>query len=173
MFFEPFSELDRLGRQLSSVVDQAIGAPVDIHREDDRYVVTADLPGVDPGSVDVTFEGNTLTIRAERSADHTPEDRDWVVREREAWSFVRRFSLGDNVDPDAIEARYDAGVLTVALPFAAGGGRRKIAVGDSAETKALGSAEHQHRGRGLSDVLHRLPWSRRRHGTNIAVRHSG
>lgn len=136
MLFDTFSELDRLGRNLSSLVDRTMGGPVDVHREDDRYVISADLPGVDPGSVDVTFEGHTLTIRAERSHDNTSDERDWVVRERGSWRYLRQFSLGDDIDPDGIEAGYRDGVLTVTLPVAEGARRRKIPLG-------LGTSDHK------------------------------
>ena len=133
MLFETFNELGRL-------VDQTLGAPVDIHREDDRYVINADLPGVDPASVDVTVEGGSLTIRADRSDSRTKEEKDWVVRERGSWSFLRRFDLGDNIDPDGIEGRYQDGVLTVTVPIAKGARRHKIPVAAGIGRKALGGS---------------------------------
>jgi HSP20 family protein len=141
MLFDTITEFDRLGRNLFSMVDQTIGAPVDIHREGDRYVIDTDLPGADPSSVDVTVEGQSLTIRAERSNTRTKEENDWVVRERGSWSFVRRFDLGDDIDTDGIEASYHDGVLTVAVPITEGARRHKVAVAvGPAEHKALGGA---------------------------------
>lgn len=136
MLFDTLNELDRLGRNLFSTFDQTIMAPVDIHREGDRYVIDADLPGADPSSVEVTVEGQSLTIRADRSKESTKKESDWVVRERGSWSFVRRFTLGDDIDPDGIQARYQDGVLTVAVPIVEGARRHKVPV-------AIGSGEHK------------------------------
>lgn len=167
MLFDTINELDRLGRNLFSMVDQTIGAPVDIHREGDRYVIDADLPGVDPSSVDVTVEGQSLTIRAERSKTRTEEATDWVVRERGSWTFVRRFTLGDDIDPDGIEARYHDGVLTVAVPITEGARRHKVPVGiGAAGPKALGatSTKSEKAGRVFARVLRHLPWGRHHDG---------
>src|SRR4051794_41897420 len=67
MNFDPFRELDRVA---SALMDQAQGPrlmPMDLYREGDHYVLNTDLPGIDPGSVDIDVDGELLTIRAERS----------------------------------------------------------------------------------------------------------
>lgn len=136
MLFDTLMQFDRLGHDLFSMVHGAIGAPVDIRRDGDRYVIDADLPGVDPDAVELTVEGDSLTIRAERSNASTTEDAQWVVRERSASTFVRRFTLGDDIDPDGVEAEFHDGVLSVVVPVAAGSRRHKIPV-------SAGSAEHE------------------------------
>lgn len=136
MLFDTLSTLDRLGRDLFSDGEGAIAAPVDLRRDGDRYVIEADLPGIDPEAVEVTVEGQWLTIRAERSSASTTEEAEWVVRERSTATFVRRFTLGDDIDPDGIEAGYHDGVLTVVVPAVEGSRRHKIPV-------SVGSGKHK------------------------------
>jgi HSP20 family protein len=123
MRFDPFRDIDRLASQL--VGEPA--APMDVYREGDRFVVNVDLPGVDPGSIDVTVEKNVLTIRAERSWKPT-ENQEVVVNERRQGTFTRRLFLGEGLDTDRIEARYTNGVLTVTVPLAERAKARRIAV---------------------------------------------
>ncbi len=65
--WDPFRDLDRLA---ASMLDSRQGPrmmPIDLHRDGDHYVLSADLPGVDPGSIDIDIDGQLLTIRAERT----------------------------------------------------------------------------------------------------------
>ena len=124
MFFDPFRELDRLtGAGRSGVA----AMPVDLFREGDHYVLNADLPGVDPGTVDVSVDGQTLTIRAERTVA-LPEGAEWLARERAEMSVVRQFSVGEGVDADAITANYDNGVLSLVIPVSERAKPRKIQI---------------------------------------------
>jgi HSP20 family protein len=66
--FDPFVELDRVTSDLLQFRPGPRFMPVDLYRDSDRYVLTADLPGIDPGSVDVDVDGQLLTIRAHRTA---------------------------------------------------------------------------------------------------------
>src|SRR3954470_13584754 len=109
--------------------------PMDLYRVEDHYVVTVDLPGVDPGSIDLNVDGNTLTIRAERSV-RSDEGAQWLAQERPAGSFLRQLNLGDGLDIDRIQASYDAGVLTVTIPVAERARPRRISV----ETGSSGPA---------------------------------
>ena len=156
MLLDTFTPFDRLGRDLFSSMSGPAGAPVDIHRDGDRYVIDADLPGVDPSSVDVTVEGESLTIRAERSNTSTKKEGQWVVRERGSWSFVRRFTLGD-IDPDGITASYDNGVLSVVVPIAEGAKRHRVPVAvGSGKPKTLGgsTSETQSSAEGKAESAH-------------------
>lgn len=151
MLYDTFSELDRELTRLTS----GWHAPTDVRRESDRYVVEMDLPGIDPGSIDVTLEGGTLTVRAERSDARESEDRGWLVRERTHAAVLRRFELGDTVDPDAIEASYADGVLRLALPFAEHAKPRKIAVsGASARELASGAGTSHEVIEGKAEAAH-------------------
>ncbi len=136
--FDPFRDLDRLAdRVFASAADagQAMRAmPIDLYRDGDHWVLLCDLPGVDPGSIDMDVDGRVLTIRAQRSAG--PEGVEWLAAERVAGTFARQLTLGDGVDLDRIEASYTNGVLTLTLPVAEAAKPRKISIsgGDSAAT---------------------------------------
>lgn len=125
----PFDVLSPFDRLASSVFDTARAPrlmPVDLYRDGDRYVLSADLPGVDPASVDLDVDGQLLTIRAERPA---PADAPrWIAHERPHGSYLRQFTLGDGVDSDRITATYENGVLSVVIPVAERAKPRKIAV---------------------------------------------
>jgi HSP20 family protein len=129
--FDPFRDLDRLTEQMLGVPTGTRRSPrfmpMDLFRSGDHYVLLADLPGVDPGSIDVNVDNGTLTIRAERSArgDETVE---WVASERFTGSYMRQLSLGDGLDADRIEAAYENGVLSVTIPVAEKAKPRRIEV---------------------------------------------
>jgi HSP20 family protein len=129
--FDPFREMDRLTNQLfGGTAGTPRGPrwmPMDLYRVEDHFVVAVDLPGVDPGSIDLNVDGNTLTIQAERSV-RSDEGAQWVAQERPAGSFMRQLNLGDGLDVDRIQASYDAGVLTVTIPVAERARPRRITV---------------------------------------------
>src|SRR4051794_20431553 len=101
--------------------------PMDLYRSGDHYVLHADLPGVDPGSVDVDVQNGTLTIKAERS-ERTEDGVQWIASERFTGTYMRQLSLGDNIDAERIAATYENGVLTVTLPVAERAKPRRIEV---------------------------------------------
>ena len=124
---DPFRELDRLAGQLLNPVRGLRQMPMDLYKDGDRYVVEADLPGVDPDSVDVDVDGQLLTIRAERKPA-VAEGVQWMTRERETGSYVRQLNLGQDVDLENITATYDRGVLTVTIPVSPKSKPRKVKV---------------------------------------------
>lgn len=125
--YDPFRELDRFA---SSLLDARRGPrrmPMDLYRDGDHYILSADLPGIDPGSVDIDVDGQLLTIRAERTlSDH--EGVKWITREREAASFLRQLNLGQGIDTEGIAATYSNGVLTVTIPVSEKAKPRKVQV---------------------------------------------
>lgn len=129
--FDPFRDLDRVTEQLLGVSSGTARAPrfmpMDLYRSGDHYVLHADLPGIDPGSVDVHVDNGTLTIRAERSAGAATEVQ-WLASERFTGTFQRQLSLGDGIDSEAISATYDNGVLSVTIPVAERAKPRRIDV---------------------------------------------
>jgi len=126
MRFDPFSDLDRISRQVWGNT-RPNPMPADAYRKGDRFYLHVDLPGVDPDSIDVTVEKNTLAIAAERRWERGEDDQ-VLLSERQTGSFARQFFLGESLDTDAIEAGYDHGVLTLAIPIAETAKARKIAV---------------------------------------------
>ena len=135
-FRDPFRELDRLMSMAASGTRAPLGMPLDVYRsEDGSHHIEADLPGVDPDSVEVTVEQGALTIRAERTPRYGETDQ-VVVAERPQGSFTRQLSLGEGADTENLAADYADGVLHVTIPAspqtqprrieitrAAGGGR--------------------------------------------------
>jgi HSP20 family protein len=124
--FDPFREIDRM-------LDQAISQtrrpsfPMDAYRHGETVVVHFDLPGVDPASIDLEFERQTLTVTAERS--WRPVDGDQLLAtERVHGKFQRQILLGDGLDSERMHATYEHGVLTVTIPVAERAKPRKIDV---------------------------------------------
>lgn len=124
---DPFADFDRLSRQVWGSTRFTF-MPVDAYRKDDRFWLHVDLPGVDPESIDLTVEKNTLTITANREWQRE-DDMQVVLNERPTGAFSRQFFLGEGLDPDRIEAGYDHGVLTVSIPIAETAKARKIEIG--------------------------------------------
>jgi len=115
-FRDPFRELDRLLSMAASGTRAPLAMPLDVYRgEDGSYHVEADLPGVDPNSVEVTVERGVLTIGADRTP-HYGEGEPVVVAERPQGSFTRQLSLGEGVDSENLTAEYTDGVLHVIIP---------------------------------------------------------
>ncbi|BBX00621.1 heat-shock protein Hsp20 [Mycolicibacterium moriokaense] len=130
--FDPFSDLDALTRGLLSAAQTGSNRaprfmPMDLCKIDDHYLLTADLPGVDPGSVDVNVDNGTLTISAHRTA-RSDDSVQWLANERFFGTYRRQLSLGEGVDADAISATYENGVLSVTIPIAEKAKPRKIEV---------------------------------------------
>ncbi len=136
--FEPF---DQLMSGLLGTTRAPRPMPVDLFRDGDQYVLSADLPGIDPDSIDIQLDGRMLTIRAERPLPEG-EGIAWLAHERSHGLFGRQFTLGEGADADRITAAYDQGVLSVIIPLAEKAKPRKITLhGDTPEvitqTKAV------------------------------------
>jgi HSP20 family protein len=138
---DPFRDLDRLAQQLvgAGTSTRPSVMPLDAWREGDAFVIEFDLPGVQPETLDIDVERNVLTVRAERPS----KNGDWemLAAERPTGLFSRQLVLGDNLDLDRLEARYDAGVLKLTVPVAERAKPRKIEVttGGRQETTAIGA----------------------------------
>lgn len=134
---DPFRELDRMASQLLSGRGLR-QMPMDLYKDGEKYVVEADLPGVDPSSVDIDVDGQLLTIRAERKVSTAErEGTQWITRERETGSYVRQLNLGQDVDMESIRADYNSGVLKVTIPVSAKSQPRKIKVNVGGGTETI------------------------------------
>lgn len=134
--FDSFSQLDRFASSVLDSVRAPRLMPVDLFRDGDRYILHADLPGIDPGSIDVDLDGTQLTIRAQRTADSREGVR-WLARERGGGTFLRQFTLGDGIDLDHISASYESGVLSVIIPVSERAKPRKISVESGERRQAI------------------------------------
>lgn len=91
---------------------------MDIYETPDSYEIEAAMPGIKPEDVDITLNNNALTIRGETKVEEEKEDKSYHLRERRAGAFLRSITLPSSINADAIEARYDNGVLKLRLPKA-------------------------------------------------------
>lgn len=101
---------------------------VDIAEQPDRFVVVADMPGVGPDDLDISYERGTLTIHGRVTPRQAEQTTEYVAREYGVGDFYRSFQLGEGIDADRIEAELRDGVLTLELPKSEGWTRRKIPV---------------------------------------------
>ncbi|GAA0517691.1 18 kDa antigen [Saccharopolyspora subtropica] len=130
--FDPFRDFSRLANEVLSATRAPQAMPMDVYRLGDHYVIEFDLPGVDPDSLEVTTENNTLTVRAERKTPaRGSEQREpsYLAAERPRGTFSRQLMMGEGVDMSGIAADYKDGVLTVTVPVAEEAKPRRIEVG--------------------------------------------
>jgi len=105
---------------------------MDVSERDDAYIVHAEIPGVEKDNINVTIDGNQITISAEVSKNteqkgNGEQDKEKVLRtERYYGKVFRTFTLGQDVDEDGAEAKYNAGVLELRLPKKATSTARKL-----------------------------------------------
>jgi HSP20 family protein len=126
--YEPWTLVNRLHRQLDQVFNRTSGSPeavsapsvswiprVDIYEEAERFVVLADVPGVEAKDIEITAESGVLTIRGERRSEK--KDKNGYERiERIGGSFLRRFTLPESANTETITAKQTNGVLEVSIP---------------------------------------------------------
>ena len=94
-----------------------MGMPMDVWQADDGHHVALDMPGIDPDSVESTWERNMLTIRVERRAEYE-EGHNVLLAERPQGSFTRQLQVSDALDTGKVQATYDNGVLKLTIPTA-------------------------------------------------------
>ncbi len=118
----------------SSIVTSQWTPRVDIKEEAKRFVLFADIPGVDPEQIEVQMDKGILTIRGERIDEAVIETETFSRIERQHGSFHRRFSLPDSADAEGIEASGHNGVLTISIPKRAESTPRRIQVGSGVKS---------------------------------------
>lgn len=134
--WDPWRQLRQFEREFSRLVGEfepdrrRAGAfpPVNVRTGSDEVIVTAELPGVDPASLDVTAVRNSLTIRGERMCEEPPEGATWHRRECRGGSFARTVELPFAVESEHVEATCNDGLLRVKLQRPEKERPRKIAV---------------------------------------------
>jgi len=140
--YDPFSMLsDDVSRNLLSRLSQMAGDPeesslaaewapaVDI-TEEDKYMVSADIPGVDPRDIEVTVDNNVLTISGKRESEKHEEREGYRHAERSSGRFFRRFVLPETVDDSRVSAKSDKGVLNITIPKSEKQKAKRIKVSD-------------------------------------------
>ena len=128
--YEPWALVNRLHRQLDQAFNRTTDTTatpatpsvswiprVDIYEEAERFVVLADVPGVDAKDIDITAEKGVLTIRGERRSEKKESSKNGYERvERTSGSFLRRFTLPESANTESITAKQTNGVLEVSIP---------------------------------------------------------
>jgi HSP20 family protein len=135
---DPFRDVDRLFQDLWRAQQngpRSMAMPMDAYRKGDSFLLQLDLPGVTPESIELTVDENVLTISAERLAPPTGEGIESVIAERASGTFTRQVVLGRTLDSGRIEAHYDGGVLTIAIPVAEQAKPRRIEVNNGSGQK--------------------------------------
>jgi HSP20 family protein len=133
--FDPYRDVDRMTEELFRPT-RPWPMPMDAYRRGDEFVVNLDVPGVDPSTIDLTVERNTLTVTAER-AWVRPEGDEVHIAERPQGKFSRQLLLGESLDTDRIAARYDQGVLTITIPVAEQSKPRKVEIAGAGEPEVI------------------------------------
>ena len=101
---------------------------VDIKEEAERFVIHADVPGVDPKDIEVSMEDGVLTLAGERKFDPCDQEAGWQRQERLTGRFLRRFTLPEGADAEGISAKGSHGVLEIVIPKQAKVQPRRISV---------------------------------------------
>jgi len=135
LHYEPWNTMARLHRQIDQILGDTASAPragneggaanesaaawipsVDIHEESDKFVVRADLPGVQSEDISVTADAGVLTLSGQRRSEQREHQNGFSRRERVEGTFRRRFTLPEDAKTDDIRAHYSNGVLEVSIP---------------------------------------------------------
>jgi HSP20 family protein len=109
--------------------------PLDVSETEEAFVIQASLPGIKPEDVQITVQGDTLTIRGEAREEGERKDEHWHLRERRSSSFQRSVSLATPVNSDKAEARFEHGVLTLTLPKSEAAKPRQIKIGGATQAQ--------------------------------------
>ena len=146
--WEPLRELSSLQSEMNRLFNTVFDAPpsggqgavlrrwvpaMDLVESGDHFVLRADLPGMGEDDVNIEFEDGTLTVSGERKAEHEARDEGFYRVERAFGAFSRTLTLPKGIDPEAITASFDRGVLEVRIPKPEARKPRKlqIQVGDA------------------------------------------
>ena len=133
--YDPFNDMDDLFKGLFvrpmrfDLETPQMRMKMDVTKADDTYTVKADIPGVKKGDIQVSIDGNEVTISGEVKKESEEKKGEEVIRSERYYGMVSRsFTLPHDVDEAKVVAKYDDGVLRLTLPMKAKATSRKIAV---------------------------------------------
>lgn len=152
--WEPVRELNSLQGEMNRLFNTFFDAPaggggggngglrrwmpaMDLVETGDHFVLRADLPGLSEEDVNVELEDNVLTISGERTSEHTEQKEGYYRVERASGSFQRALTLPEGVDPEAIDASFDRGVLEVRVPKPEERKPRRVAISVGGENRPI------------------------------------
>jgi HSP20 family protein len=153
--WEPVRELNTIQSEMNRLFNTFFeGAPgggaqmrrwlpaMDLVETQDDFVLRADLPGLSEGDVNIEFEDNVLTISGERRSEHEEHKEGYYRVERASGAFQRSLTLPEGVDPEAIQASFDKGVLEVRIPKPEQRKPRKVSISaGGGDAKTIEGAE--------------------------------
>jgi len=130
--WEPASEMTSLRQAMDRLFEESFirpgllggwfgpveALPVDVYETEDRVVVKATVPGVNPEEIEVTVTGDLLTIKGEFKGEEKVEKASYLRQERHFGSFCRQVGLPAGIDTDKSKATFENGVLTLEMPKA-------------------------------------------------------
>ena len=144
--WEPLRELGSLQNEMNRLFNTVFDTPqpagstlrrwmpaMDLVETDDSFVLRADLPGLSEEDIKLEFEDGTLTVSGERKAEHESKSEGYYRVERAFGSFSRSLTLPQGVDPEAVSANFDRGVLEIRIPKPEQRKPRRIEIGGSAQ----------------------------------------
>ncbi len=153
--WDPFREMMSLRSMMDRMFDNSfINAPsswfqsgnwdlaLDVAETDDKFMVKASLPGINPDDLEVTYNANVLTIKGEVKEEEEKEDKRYHLRERRYGAFSRSISLPSSVNAEKIKASYESGVLTLELPKAEEAKAKRIQIQSGAGRKVIEGKVH-------------------------------
>jgi len=152
--WEPLRELSSLQNEMNRLFNTAFDAPgtgnggarrwtpaMDLVETDDHFVLRADLPGMQESDVTIELEDNLLTVSGERKPEHESKQEGFYRLERAFGTFSRSLTLPRGIDPEAVTAGFENGVLEVRVPKPEQRKPRKIAIaGRDGEAQAIEGA---------------------------------
>jgi HSP20 family protein len=141
--WEPFRELTSLQNEMNRLFNTVFDTPapgnggamrrwmpaMDLVESGDHFVLRADLPGMSEEDVKIELEDGTLTLSGERKAEHEENEEGYYRVERAFGSFSRSLTLPKGVNPDAVSAKFDRGVLEIRIPKPEERKPRRIEIG--------------------------------------------
>jgi len=133
-FSDPFDEVQRLQKEMNrlfSGFSQTLSydfPPINVWMSENDVIVTAELPGIDAGDVDISVVGDSLTLSGVRESDKLKDGESYHRQERSFGRFTRTIKLPFHVEEDKVDARYEKGMLQVTLPRAEAEKPKKIAI---------------------------------------------
>jgi len=135
--YQPWAFVSRLQQELDRALagDTDVASAnvswiphVDVREEAERFVVTADLPGVESKAIEITAEKGVLTVKGARGSEKKTSEEGFARVERASGSFLRRFTLPESADAEAIKATHNNGVLEISIPKRPAEQPRRISV---------------------------------------------
>jgi HSP20 family protein len=148
--WEPLREFGALQNEMNRLFNTVFDAPLpgngssstmrrwmpamDLVETEDHFVLRADLPGLSEDDVKIEFEDGTLTVSGERKTEHESKNEGYHRVERAFGAFSRSLTLPQGIDPEAVTASFDRGVLEVSIPKPEERKPRRIEIGGAQKT---------------------------------------